>query len=92
MLIKRHGFSYRDAMELTPRQLAAFLYFGAAIDKTDQAIALSIAALGAQGKGQDINKQIKALTASDRPTAAKPQFPRGARVIRMKKDGNGEGG
>jgi hypothetical protein len=89
MLIKRHGFSYRDAMDLTPRQLAAFLHFGAAIDKTDQAIALSIAALGAQGKGQDINKQIKALTAPDRPAMAKPQFPRGARVIRMKKDGNG---
>lgn len=80
-------------MDLTPRQVAAFLHFGAAIDKTDQAIALSIAALGAQGRGKDINKQIKALTAPDRPIPPKdkPMFPRGARVIRMKKDGNGEG-
>ena len=76
-------------MQFTPRQVAAFLYFGDVIDKEDRAWALSITSLGAQGRGQDIEKQIRKWTAPERSATAKPQFPRGARVIRMKKDGNG---
>lgn len=77
-------------MTLTPRQVAAFLYFGGTIDRREQAIALSVAALGAQGKRQDINKHIQTLTAEDQPPAkAKTMFPRGARVERIKRGSNG---
>jgi hypothetical protein len=76
-------------MELTPRQIAAFLHFGDVIDNEDRAIALGIAATAGRAKGTDIDKQIRAWTRPSRPAMAKPQFPRGARVIRMKKDGNG---
>lgn len=49
-------------MSLTPRQIAAYLDFSAKLDKLDQATALRMSAIGAQGDGDTINKTLKELT------------------------------
>jgi hypothetical protein len=46
-------------MTLTPRQIAAYLEFSDQLDRIAHADALTIAALGAQGEGKDIEKTIK---------------------------------
>jgi hypothetical protein len=48
-------------MNLTPRQLFAYLEFGEKLDRREQANALWIAATGAQGDPKQIEKTIKEL-------------------------------
>lgn len=49
-------------MTLTPRQIAAYLEFSAKLDRIDQADALTIAAIGAQGDKKAIEKTLKDLS------------------------------
>jgi hypothetical protein len=46
-------------MTLTPRQIAAYLEFGAQLDRMERAQDLAVTALGAQGDGKAIEKTIK---------------------------------
>ena len=48
-------------MTLTPRQIAAYLEFSKQLDRIEQADALMIAAIGAQGDKQTIDKTFKEL-------------------------------
>lgn len=48
-------------MTLTPRQIAAYLEFGAKLDRIERANDLEIAAIGAQGDNEMINKKFKEL-------------------------------
>jgi hypothetical protein len=48
-------------MTLTPRQIAAYLEFGAKLDRIERANNLWVAAMGAQGDGKTIEKTIKEL-------------------------------
>lgn len=48
-------------MTLTPRQLMAYLSFNDRIRRTEQANALAIAAMGAQGNPDKINETVKRL-------------------------------
>jgi hypothetical protein len=48
-------------MTLTPRQIAAYLEFGAKLDRTERANNLMIAAIGAQGDSKTIEKTFKEL-------------------------------
>jgi hypothetical protein len=48
-------------MNLTPRQLAAYLEFGERIDRMERANDLAITAIGAQGDKNAIEKTIKEL-------------------------------
>ena len=48
-------------MTLTPRQIAAYLEFSDELDRIERADALTIAALGAQGDQQTIEKTLKEL-------------------------------
>jgi hypothetical protein len=50
-------------MTLTPRQIAAYLEFGAKLDRMERANNLAITAIGAQGDGKTIEKTIKELGA-----------------------------
>jgi len=50
-------------MNLTPRQIAAWLEFSDRLDRIERAYALTIAAIGAQGDGKQIEKTIKELSA-----------------------------
>ena len=49
-------------MELTPRQISAYLSFSFKLDRIKRADALWIAATGAQGDGKAIEKALKDLT------------------------------
>jgi len=49
-------------MNLTPRQITAYLEFSDKLDRIDRANALTIAAIGAQGDGKMIEKTIKDIT------------------------------
>jgi hypothetical protein len=49
-------------MTLTPRQLAAYLEFSDQIDRMQRADALMIAAIGAQGDKNAIEKTLKDIT------------------------------
>ena len=49
-------------MTLTPRQLAAYLEFSGELDRIERANALIIAATGAQGDKQAIEKMLKDLS------------------------------
>jgi hypothetical protein len=49
-------------MTLTPRQLAAYLEFSDQIDRMQRADALMIAAIGAQGDKNAIEKTLKEIT------------------------------
>jgi hypothetical protein len=51
-------------MMLTPRQIAAYLEFGAELDRNERADALIITAIGAQGDKQAIDKTLKELNGS----------------------------
>jgi hypothetical protein len=46
-------------MTLTPRQVAAYLEFSDKLDRIERANALVIAAIGAQGDKQAIEKTLK---------------------------------
>ena len=46
-------------MNLTPRQIAAYLEFSDRLDRVERANALTIAAIGAQGDSKTIEKTIK---------------------------------
>lgn len=46
-------------MTLTPRQIAAYLEFSEKLDRIDRANALVIAAIGAQGDKQEIEKAVR---------------------------------
>jgi hypothetical protein len=48
-------------MTLTPRQLAAYLEFSDQIDRMQRADALMIAAIGAQGDKNAIEKTLKEI-------------------------------
>jgi hypothetical protein len=48
-------------MTLTPRQIAAYLEFSEQIDRAERADALMIAAIGAQGDGNAIEKTLREL-------------------------------
>jgi hypothetical protein len=48
-------------MTLTPRQIAAYLEFSDELDRIERANALIIAAIGAQGDKQTIEKTLKEL-------------------------------
>ena len=50
-------------MTLTPRQIAAYLEFSQQLDRMERADALMIAAVGAQGDKQAIEKTLKQLNA-----------------------------
>ena len=52
-------------MTLTPRQMAAYLEFNDQLDRMDRAHALMIAAIGAQGDKQAIDKMLKELSGVD---------------------------
>jgi hypothetical protein len=49
-------------MSLTPRQIDAYLELNDALDKLERAADLRIAAVGAQGDKDAINKTLKELT------------------------------
>jgi hypothetical protein len=49
-------------MMLTPRQIAAYLEFSAELERIEQANALAITALGAQGDEKAIKQQVKELS------------------------------
>jgi len=49
-------------MSLTPRQIAAYVEFNDKLDRIDRAGALTIAAIGAQGDSETIEKTIKDIT------------------------------
>lgn len=49
-------------MTLTPRQIAAYLEFGEKLDRIARANDLTIAAIGAQGDKNAIEKTIKELS------------------------------
>jgi hypothetical protein len=49
-------------MTLTPRQIAAYLEFIQKVDRIERADALMIAAIGAQGDKQAIEKTLKELS------------------------------
>lgn len=49
-------------MTLTPRQIDVYLEFSAKLGRTEQADALVIAAIGAQGDSKSIEKTIKELS------------------------------
>jgi hypothetical protein len=48
-------------MTLTPRQIAAYLEFSDKVERSERADALTIAAMGAQGDSETIEKTIKEL-------------------------------
>ena len=48
-------------MTLTPRQIAAYLDFSDRLDRIDRANALVVAAIGAQGDKQAIDRVLKEL-------------------------------
>jgi len=48
-------------MTLTPRQIAAYLEFSDRLDRIDRANALVVAAIGAQGDKQAIDRVLKEL-------------------------------
>jgi hypothetical protein len=48
-------------MTLTPRQIAAYLEFSEKLNRIEQAEALVIAAIGAQGDTKAIEKRLKEL-------------------------------
>lgn len=48
-------------MTLTPRQIFAYREFNERLDRIERANSLMIAAIGAQGDGDAINKAIKEL-------------------------------
>jgi hypothetical protein len=48
-------------MNLTPRQIVAFLEFSDKLDRIERANALTIAAMGAQGDSKAIAKTLKEL-------------------------------
>jgi hypothetical protein len=48
-------------MMLTPRQIAAYLEFSEKLDRIERAEALTIAAIGAQGDKQAIEKTLKEM-------------------------------
>ena len=50
-------------MTLTPRQIAAYLEFSEQLDQIERANALMIAAVGAQGDKQAIEKTLSQLNA-----------------------------
>jgi hypothetical protein len=49
-------------MNLTPRQVAAYLEFSAELDRIERADALAIGAIAAQGDQKTIEKTIKEMT------------------------------
>jgi hypothetical protein len=49
-------------MDLTPRQISAYLSFSFRLDNIERAHSLRIAAIGAQGDKQAIEKTLKDLT------------------------------
>jgi hypothetical protein len=49
-------------MTLTPRQIAAYLEFSEKLDRIDRANAVVIAAIGAQGDKQAIEKAIREMS------------------------------
>ena len=49
-------------MTLTPRQISAYLELGGQLDRIDRANNLAIAAIGAQGDKQSIEKTLKELS------------------------------
>jgi hypothetical protein len=51
-------------MTLTPRQIAAYLEFSTELERIEQANALAIAALGAQGDEKAIKQALKGLNAT----------------------------
>jgi hypothetical protein len=51
-------------MTLTPRQIAAYLEFSDKIERRERAVALMIAAIGAQGDNKAIEKARKDIIGS----------------------------
>ena len=49
-------------MSLTPRQISAYLEFSDKLDRVERANALMLAAIGAQGDSNTIEKTIKEIT------------------------------
>ena len=49
-------------MNLTPRQIAAYLEFSDKLDRIERANALTIAAIGAQGDSKAFEKAIKEIS------------------------------
>jgi hypothetical protein len=49
-------------MNLSPRQIAAYLEFSDRLDRIERADALAIAAIGAQGDKQAIEKTLKEIS------------------------------
>jgi hypothetical protein len=49
-------------MMLTPRQIVAYLEFNQKLDRIERADALMVAAIGAQGDKQAIEKTLKQLS------------------------------
>lgn len=49
-------------MTLTPRQIAAFLEFSEKLNRIERASDLMIAAIGAQGDSETIDKTIKDIS------------------------------
>jgi hypothetical protein len=52
-------------MNLTPRQIAAYLEFSDKLDRIERVNALTIAAIGAQGDSKAIDKTIKEIAGQD---------------------------
>jgi hypothetical protein len=50
-------------MTLTPRQIAAYLEFSSKLDRMEQADALAITAIGAQGDEKTIKQTLKEMNA-----------------------------
>lgn len=75
-------------MEMSPRQMLAWLHYCEIIDRSEKANALTLATLAARGKEEDVKRQLRELTATDdhvvRVRPEKPVFPPGARVKRKK--------
>jgi hypothetical protein len=55
------GHSYADAVDYTPRQMAAFFWLGQQRRKREQSSALSIGALAARGEPKAIKKLQREL-------------------------------
>lgn len=69
-------------MSLTPRQVAAFLAFGAELDRVAAATALWRSTLAAQGKGEAIEGELKRIRDPDLG-----QVPQ-RRALKPRKDGS----
>lgn len=65
-LVRRHNYRPADVWAMTPRQISATLDLCEKDRRAELAERLSLHALGAQGDGKEIEKQIKRLAPLDK--------------------------